>query len=115
MRRTTRTATDARVQKEIADGMFLGAVVLAGTPNELVFHETYGERGSGKPMQKDSLFDVASISKPKSALPVSSSVQSDGKATCQQRSSAKRLFTTDKRPSRYASPVIDEPDGVIIN
>ena len=68
MRRTTRTATDARVQKEIADGMFLGAVVLAGTPNELVFHETYGERGSGKPMQKDSLFDVASISKPKSRL-----------------------------------------------
>jgi hypothetical protein len=28
-----KNAIDAQVRKEIADGMFLGAVVLAGTPN----------------------------------------------------------------------------------
>jgi len=63
---STATANDAigtQVQKEIADGMFLGAVVLAGTPDEVLFHEAYGERDTGTPMKKDSLFDVASITK----------------------------------------------------
>jgi len=34
--------------------MFLGAVVLAGTPKEVVFHEAYGQRDAGQPMTKDS-------------------------------------------------------------
>jgi hypothetical protein len=56
-------AIDAQVRKEIADGMFLGAVVLAGTPNEVIFHKAYGRPDTGQPMTKDSLFDVGSITK----------------------------------------------------
>lgn len=55
---------DAQVKREIADGMFLGAVVCAGKPGEILFLRAYGERHTGQPMQTDSIFDVASITKP---------------------------------------------------
>ena len=54
---------DVQVREEIGRGMFLGSVVLAGTPDAIVFHEAYGQRDVGEPMQKESLFDVASITK----------------------------------------------------
>ncbi|MFZ5832075.1 MAG: serine hydrolase [Planctomycetota bacterium] len=60
----SRAAIDARVQQEIDDGMFLGAVVIAGRPGEILFHKAYGQRDLGKPMTTDCLFDVASITKP---------------------------------------------------
>ncbi|NLS92652.1 MAG: beta-lactamase family protein [Planctomycetaceae bacterium] len=54
---------DAQVEKEIADGMFLGTVVIAGTPEGVSFHKAYGRRDTGKAMTTESLFDVASITK----------------------------------------------------
>jgi len=53
----------ACVQKEIDDGMFLGAVVTAGRPGKVLFCEAFGQRDLGKRMSTDCLFDVASITK----------------------------------------------------
>lgn len=57
-------AIDTQVRQEIADGMFLGAVVMAGRPGKVLFHRAWGERDVGKPMLLDSIFDVASVTKP---------------------------------------------------
>ena len=56
-------AIDACVQKELGDGMFLGAVVAAGRPGEPLFCKAYGQRDIGQPMNVDCLFDLASVTK----------------------------------------------------
>lgn len=54
------------VRREIDANLFPGAVVLIGTPDEMLYHEAFGfaqvvpER---VPMRKDSLFDIASVTK----------------------------------------------------
>jgi serine-type D-Ala-D-Ala carboxypeptidase len=54
------------VQREIDANLFPGAVVLIGTPEKVLYHEAFGfaqvvpER---VPMRKDSLFDIASVTK----------------------------------------------------
>lgn len=56
-------AVDACVRKELEDGMFLGAVVAAGRPGEMLLCRAYGQRDVGKPMTTDCLFDIASVTK----------------------------------------------------
>lgn len=60
---TSNDAIDAQVQKELDHGMFLGAVVAAGRPGEMLFCRAYGQRDVGKPMTTDCLFDIASVTK----------------------------------------------------
>lgn len=52
------------VEKEIEAGNILGAVIMSGTPGEVFFLEAYGERDVGKPMKKNCIFDVSSVTKP---------------------------------------------------
>lgn len=56
-------AVDECVQAELDKGMFLGAVVAVGTPDETLFLKAYGQRDVGSPMTTDCLFDVASVTK----------------------------------------------------
>lgn len=60
------TRLSAAVQKELDAGLFPGAVVLVGTPERILVHEAYGfaqVEPQQVPMQRDSLFDVASVTK----------------------------------------------------
>lgn len=66
---TTAFVVDAQtvkqqVELEISAGNILGAVVMAGTPGEVVYFESFGERDKGKPMYNNSIFDISSITKP---------------------------------------------------
>ncbi len=54
---------DAQVRKELDNKMFLGCVVLAGRPGQVLCLNAYGEQDTGQPMQTDSIFDVSSITK----------------------------------------------------
>lgn len=54
------------VQKEFDAGLFPGAVVLIGTPDKVLLHEAFGfahVEPKKVAMQKDSIFDVASVTK----------------------------------------------------
>ena len=52
-----------KVQNELDNGMFLGAVVTAGTSEGILFNRGYGERDTGLPMNTETMFDLASITK----------------------------------------------------
>lgn len=52
------------VEREIGAGNILGAVVMAGTPDTVLFHRAYGERDTDKPMVKNCIFDISSVTKP---------------------------------------------------
>ena len=52
-----------QVQNELDNGMFLGAVVTAGTSDGILFNRGYGERDTGLPMNTETMFDLASITK----------------------------------------------------
>ena len=54
---------DNQVEKELNNGMFLGCVVVAGKPNQVLFNKAYGYRDTGLPMDTSTMFDVASITK----------------------------------------------------
>ena len=53
-----------KVEKSISKDMFLGAVVIAGKPGEIKYYKAFGQRDIGKEMKKDTMFDIASITKP---------------------------------------------------
>jgi CubicO group peptidase (beta-lactamase class C family) len=56
----------AAVQKELEAKLFPGAVVLVGTPEKVLYHESFGlaqVTPAEAPMRKDSIFDVASVTK----------------------------------------------------
>jgi serine-type D-Ala-D-Ala carboxypeptidase len=55
-----------QVEKEIIAGNILGAVVLAGTPDGILYHEAFGQMDTCVPMRKDAIFDVSSVTKPSS-------------------------------------------------
>src|SRR6056297_2859069 len=55
---------DRVVKQEIEAGNILGAVLMAGTPDTVLFHRAYGERDTGKPMVKNCIFDISSVTKP---------------------------------------------------
>jgi CubicO group peptidase (beta-lactamase class C family) len=55
------------VRQSIAKGQTPGAVVLVGKGDEVVLHEAFGERmvtPEHRPMQPDTIFDLASVTKP---------------------------------------------------
>jgi CubicO group peptidase (beta-lactamase class C family) len=60
---TAEDALDAAVVQELHNGMFLGAVVMAGRTDEPFLCRAYGQRDVGQPMTTDSLFDIASVTK----------------------------------------------------
>lgn len=56
----------AAVQKELNATLFPGAVVLIGTPQRVLYHEAFGiaqVTPEQAPMRRDSIFDVASVTK----------------------------------------------------
>ena len=54
---------DEQVKTELDNGMFLGCVVTAGKPGEILFNKAYGYRDTGKAMNTETMFDLASITK----------------------------------------------------
>jgi CubicO group peptidase (beta-lactamase class C family) len=55
---------DAAMAKTVADGEVVGMTTLLMRHGKVVDFQTYGELGPGKPMAKDSLFRVYSMTKP---------------------------------------------------
>jgi len=58
---------DAVVQEEIRAGNFPGAVVLVGKGKKVLYHKAFGlaiAEPAQEPMQKDTIFDLASMTKP---------------------------------------------------
>jgi CubicO group peptidase (beta-lactamase class C family) len=58
------------MQKFVDDGEISGAVLAIGTADGLVYHEAIGKQSleSGKPMPKDAIFRIASMTKPITSL-----------------------------------------------
>jgi CubicO group peptidase (beta-lactamase class C family) len=73
-------AASKLIERAIADGELLGAVVLVATGRETLLHEAYGHRDVDRelPMQRDSLFRMASNTKAVTAAAVLALVD-DGK------------------------------------
>lgn len=58
---------DPLIEEAIEEGNTAGAVVLIGYRGSIVFHRTYGHRAlepQSLPMEKDTVFDLASLTKP---------------------------------------------------
>ncbi len=58
---------DRLIESAIDDGQTAGAVLLVGRKDEILYHKAYGHRmvaPEKRPMRKDTLFDVASLTKP---------------------------------------------------
>lgn len=70
------------VRKEIDAGLFPGAVVLVGTEQQVLFHDAFG-LAQTKPrpikMQKDTLFDMASVTKVVATSTACALLVADGK------------------------------------
>ncbi|HSW01674.1 MAG TPA: serine hydrolase domain-containing protein [Sedimentisphaerales bacterium] len=61
------TGIDSVVQAEIQAGHFPGAVVLVGKGKKVLYHKAFGQAISEptqEPMEKDTIFDLASMTKP---------------------------------------------------
>ncbi|MEN6426165.1 MAG: serine hydrolase domain-containing protein, partial [Phycisphaerales bacterium] len=61
------TRIDGVVQEEIQAGNFPGAVVLVGRGKKVLYHKAFGlaiAEPVQEPMQKDTIFDLASMTKP---------------------------------------------------
>ena len=54
------------MEKAVAEGVFPGAVLLWGIQGRIMFHRAFGivDLDSGVPVEKDSFFDLASLTKP---------------------------------------------------
>lgn len=57
---------DYLMKKAVSDGVFPGAVLLVSKNNQIEFYEPYGlaDLFSGAPITRDTLFDLASLTKP---------------------------------------------------
>jgi len=63
----TAAEIDRIVEEGLAEGQMAGAVVVAASPTDILFADAYGHRQlepQPKPMTLDTLFDLASITKP---------------------------------------------------
>lgn len=52
------------IQKHIEEKKMAGAVVLIARKGQIAYLESFGEADAGKPMQKDTMFRIASMTKP---------------------------------------------------
>ena len=61
-----------RMQQFVADGELSGAVTVVGTPDKILHHEAVGFRNleTRQPMTKDTLFKIASMTKPITAIAI---------------------------------------------
>jgi serine-type D-Ala-D-Ala carboxypeptidase len=57
---------DDMMRRAVTDGVFPGAVLLVSKESEIRFFEAYGSADlfAGRPMKKDTVFDLASLTKP---------------------------------------------------
>ena len=55
---------DKEVETLISEKLFPGAVVMIGRPGNVLYEKAYGEMDTGRPMTLDTIFDVASLTKP---------------------------------------------------
>ncbi|MCF8068168.1 MAG: beta-lactamase family protein [Desulfobacterales bacterium] len=63
--------TDVLMQRAIEDGVFPGAVLLVAKKDEIIFHKAYGQTNisNGEKVTVDTLFDLASLTKPLATTP----------------------------------------------
>jgi serine-type D-Ala-D-Ala carboxypeptidase len=65
-------AVEDAFKEALTEGVFPGAVLLAGKGEEIVYHEAFGSRSlvpEKTPMQRDTIFDLASLTKPLATAP----------------------------------------------
>jgi uncharacterized protein YbbC (DUF1343 family)/CubicO group peptidase (beta-lactamase class C family) len=55
---------DREVERSIAAGEMPGAVLLVGKGDEILYFRAYGEQSEGVALERDALFDAASLTKP---------------------------------------------------
>ena len=55
---------DQEVEEAIAAGEMPGAVLLVGKGDEVLYSKVYGKRSAGMPLNREALFDAASLTKP---------------------------------------------------
>ncbi len=55
---------DALIQSGLASGLFYGAEVLVARRGGVPLHRAYGTYNGTRPLEKDSVFDIASLTKP---------------------------------------------------
>jgi methyl acetate hydrolase len=60
------TEIDALFQRAVSQGTVPGVVAIVATKDQILYHNAFGLRdvANGKPMQKDSIFRIASMTKP---------------------------------------------------
>lgn len=60
------------LDREVAEGRMPGAVLIIAREGRVVFHEAYGfrDKAAGAPMPRDALFNIASMTKPMTAVAV---------------------------------------------
>lgn len=69
----------------ISKKIFPGAVILAGTPEQIFFMESFGTIDGEIPSGTDTVFDLASLSKPVSTLPAVLTLIQEGKIELEDR------------------------------
>jgi CubicO group peptidase (beta-lactamase class C family) len=72
------------VGRAIADGQTPGAVVLVGREDEVLYHEAFGQRmvaPEQRPMEPDTIFDLASLTKPIATATAIMQLSEDGDLT----------------------------------
>jgi CubicO group peptidase (beta-lactamase class C family) len=65
-------AVEDAFKEAVSEGVFPGAVVLAAKGEEIVYHAAFGSRSlvpEKTPMQRDTIFDLASLTKPLATAP----------------------------------------------
>ncbi len=83
-----------KIQREveiaISKGIFPGAVLLCALNHRIIFHEAYGRADifQNRIMQKDSIFDLASLTKPLATTPALSKLIEMGKLSVDQKISS---------------------------
>src|SRR5215470_9149020 len=66
------TAVEDAFKEALTEGVFPGAVLLAAKGEEIIYHEAFGSRSlvpEKTPMQRDTIFDLASLTKPLATVP----------------------------------------------
>src|SRR5690242_7655577 len=65
----------AAMKKEVDEGSFRGAVVLVARKGKLVYQDAVGMQTAAKPMSKDAIFRISSMTKPFVSVPATMLVE----------------------------------------
>ena len=74
------------LEKGVNQGVFPGAVVLAARFDQVLFHCPVGRtEAGGKPVARDTIYDLASLTKPLATTPAVMSLVQSGKMSVNDR------------------------------